>query len=90
VGKNVFNTSYETLPINVTVRDAPGNYGLYIFNSAGEHIKTLDEKTLTGPYANSYNWDGTNKYGAHCASGIYIIYLVEPLKTVKARVVLIH
>jgi hypothetical protein len=68
----------------------PGLLELRIFNSVGEHIKTLISTQLTGPYSYNVTWDGTNKYGAKCASGIYVIYLTEPTRRLIARVVVIH
>jgi hypothetical protein len=38
----------------------------------------------------SYSWDGTNKYGAPCASGVYIFYLTGPFGVKTARVALIR
>lgn len=61
-----------------------------LYNSAGEHIKTLDEKMLTGSFQASYKWDGTNKYGDSCASGVYIFYLVEPFHKRVKRVLLVR
>jgi len=68
----------------------PGPYRLWIYNSAGEHIRTLDDLPLTGPIDRYYNWDGKNKYGEDCASGIYIIFLVETYDRKARRVILIR
>ena len=67
-----------------------GNYSLWIYNSAGEHIKTLDNRELTQPIRSSYSWEGTNKYGDKCASGVYVIYLALPYERRLARVLLIR
>jgi hypothetical protein len=63
---------------------------LRLYNSAGEHIKTLDERMLNGSFQASYSWDGTNKYGDSCASGVYIFYLVEPFHKRLKRVLLVR
>jgi hypothetical protein len=89
ISKNVFFPS-SPVSIYVSTQDYPGIYGLNIFNSAGENIKNLDSRTIGGPYQQSYNWDGRNKFGNPCASGVYIIILVTPFHVHKARVVLIH
>ncbi len=60
-----------------------------IYNPAGEHIKTLDERYLEAPIDVSYHWDGKNKFGNPCASGVYIFYLAEPFAVNIKRVVLI-
>lgn len=62
-----------------------------VYNSAGEHIVTLDEKELSGPLPTTvYAWKGINKYGDKCATGVYVIYLMEPVKRRLARVVLVN
>jgi flagellar hook assembly protein FlgD len=63
---------------------------LRIYNSAGEHIQTLDSQDLNGPYQRSYSWDGTNKHGDSCASGVYVIYLIKPYGRQLARVLLVR
>ncbi len=85
VSKNVFVPSN---PVSIFVEYSlyPGFYELRIYNSAGEHIKTLDSRFLEGPVSQSYLWDGTNKYGDSCASGVYLINLVEPFGTKTKRV----
>ncbi len=90
IGENLYRSSGPDLPIHLSVKEYPGKVGLYIFNSAGEHVRTLIETNITGPYENTFGWDGKNKYGAKCASGIYVIYALEPARTLKGRVVLIR
>jgi flagellar hook assembly protein FlgD len=68
----------------------PGEYGLRIYNSAGEHIKTLDDQQLTAPVSQWYSWDGKNKYGNPCASGVYIFYLVEPYSVKTKKILLVR
>ncbi len=64
---------------------------LKIYNSVGEHIKTLFDETLTQPLPPTIiNWDGTNKFGQKVASGVYIIYLIKPLGRATGRLVVIH
>jgi flagellar hook assembly protein FlgD len=68
----------------------PGAFSLWIYNSAGEHVKTLADSTLTAPLHRSYSWDGTNKEGDPCASGIYIFYLSEPLENKTKKILLVR
>jgi len=63
---------------------------LRIYNSAGEYIQTLEETYLTMPLSKSYTWDGTNMKGDKCSTGVYIVYLIEPLQRLLGRVVLIN
>ncbi len=89
VSGNAFSPSQEPVSIYVSYCKYPGNYSLRIYNSAGEHIKTLDEKHLEAPIEASYLWDGKNKFGASCANGVYILYLVEPYNRQIKRVLLL-
>lgn len=61
-----------------------------IFNSAGEHIKTLDDQYVDGPVVRSYTWDGTNTYGDKVASGVYVFYLTEPYTHQVKRILLVR
>ncbi len=88
VSKNVFSPS-SPVSVFVEYNIFPGSYELRIYNSAGEYIKTLDSRQLTTPVLQSYQWDGTNRYGAPCASGVYVFYLIEPASTKVKRIVLI-
>lgn len=89
VSKNLFVSS-DSVSIFVDYTKIPGDYGLYIYNSAGEHIKTLDSQHLTAPISQSYHWDGTNKNGNTCASGVYILYLIEPFDRKIKKVLFLH
>lgn len=90
IGENLYRSSGPDLPIHLSVKEYPGKLGLYVYNSAGEHIRTILETTITGPYENTLGWDGRNKFGAKCAAGVYVIYAVEPARTLLGRVILIH
>jgi hypothetical protein len=68
----------------------PGNCSVEIYNSAGEHIRTLANATNLPAGSFQVTWDGKNKYGAEVASGVYIIHMVEPLGLHQARVAVIR
>lgn len=89
VSKNVFTHS-DPVSIFVMYTPYPGYYQLTVYNSVGEHIKTLDALTMNGPVSFSYLWDGTNKNGEECASGVYLLDLIEPNSRKLKRVLLIH
>jgi hypothetical protein len=74
----------------VDINDAPGHFDLTIYNSAGENITVLGSEHVDGNFSKTYSWDGKNKYGNVCASGIYVVYLTEPLKRLLGRVVFIR
>jgi hypothetical protein len=90
VNKNFFNPAQGAVSIEVDYSQYPGPYSLMIYNTAGEHIRTLDSKQLSSPVSQWYYWDGTNKYNAHCASGEYILYLIEPFGRKIKRVILVR
>ena len=50
-----------------------GAVKLYIYNVAGELVRTIDEGTKTGGFYYYVEWDGKNKDGASCASGVYFL-----------------
>jgi flagellar hook assembly protein FlgD len=64
---------------------------LKIYNSAGEHIKTLFTQQLSAPLPLTVvTWDGKNKYGEQVASGVYIVYLIKPYGRLLARLALVR
>jgi hypothetical protein len=89
VSKNVFTPS-DPVSIFVDYTAYPGEYDLWVYNTAGEHIKTLASRVLSAPVSESYQWDGTNKYGERCASGVYMLFLVEPFDRKIKKVLLVH
>ena len=90
VNQNLFNSSNGSVSIYVAYNSYPGDYRLWIYNSAGELIKKMDTQQLSAPISKSYLWDGTNTLGNKCASGVYILYLIEPFSRKTKRVLLIH
>jgi flagellar hook assembly protein FlgD len=92
ISKNVFNVTRDgTVSIVIGTGEYPGEMALRIYNSAGEHIKTLFDQTLTQPLSPTIvNWDGKNKFGQAVASGVYIVYLQKPYGRLLARLVVIH
>jgi flagellar hook assembly protein FlgD len=89
VSKNIFTPS-SPVSISVSINAYYGVFSIKIYNSAGEHIQTIVEKDLTGPEVNTYSWDGKNKGGYQCASGVYVIYMIGSYERKMARVVLIN
>ena len=90
VSANLFRPAQGPVSIDVDSCAYPGPYSLKIYNSAGEHVLTLDDQTLDRPLSASYSWDGKNKHGDPCASGVYVLYLVEPFQVKTARVLLVR
>ncbi len=91
VCKNVINTGIGEKACITIGTQFPGQTSLKIYNSAGEHIKTLFDQDLNWPLPKTtYMWDGTNKFGDKVASGIYVIYFIEFYQRHVARLVVIH
>lgn len=90
VSKNGFDPSQGPVSLYVAYCGGTGgSFQLNIYNTAGEYIRTLDQRSLTGSFYASYLWDGKNRYGAVCASGVYIFRLVTPFKVIIKRVLLV-
>jgi hypothetical protein len=92
VNKNVFNPPTDgSVSIYVGYSSYPGPYSLSVYNTAGEAITQLDpSQTITNVVMKSYFWDGKNKYGQPCSSGVYLLYLVEPFDKKLKRLILLR
>ena len=88
--RNVFHPADGPMSITVRYSVFPGDYSLKIFNSAGEHVLTIDAQSLSAQLIENYQWNGKNKYNEDCASGVYIFYLTEPFSRKFKRVLLIR
>ena len=78
-------------PVSIYVSyQEPGVYGLKIYNSAGEFIDDLDPGTNPTGLSHSFSWDGSNYLKQKCASGIYIIYYLQPRKVSEAKILLLR
>ncbi len=98
VNQNVFVPSPSApLSIYVGYNYYPGSYSLKIYNTAGEFIRDLGKDAnppspnyLKGPIMQPYYWDGTNYANNKCASGVYILYLIEPFDRKIKKVLLVQ
>ncbi len=91
VNQNVYNSSQGSVSITVGYSQTSGPLKLVIYNSAGEHIVTLIDTYLSQPYPpTTVSWNGRNKYNDPCASGVYILYLIEPFDRKLKRILLIR
>ena len=90
VSQNLFNPASGAVSLFVEYNHYPGEYSLRVFNSAGELIKNLDSHYMNGPVDQPYRWDGTNNAGDKCASGVYILYLIEPFDRSLKRILLVR
>lgn len=73
VSKNMFTPGTDTVDIQVTSGNFPNSLSLQIYNSAGELVRILGQADTTGPFTQTYTWDGKNVNGQNVGSGIYLI-----------------
>jgi hypothetical protein len=95
VSKNLFVPSQGAVSMYVAYCSYPGPYSLKVYNTAGEFIRDLsadyhDPTYLNNPIMHPYFWNGTNYGNNPCASGIYILYLVEPFDRKIKSLVLVR
>ena len=89
ISKNVITSGSGPVSIYVSYPIA-GQHALKIYNSAGEFIVDLGARNPSDGTSHSYLWNGQNYLNQNCASGVYIIYEVEPAKVREAKVVLLR
>ncbi len=53
--------------------DSNADIEFYIYNIAGELVRTINEETRDGGYIYFAGWDGRNDGGEKCASGVYLL-----------------
>jgi hypothetical protein len=93
VAQNLFNPSSQgPVSIYVGYSEAGSPFSLRIYNSAGEFIRDLSkEKNIYNtPLDSPFYWDGKNWGGNLCASGVYVLYLIEPYDRKFKRLILLH
>jgi hypothetical protein len=90
ISKNVITSPASPVSIYVSYQ-IPGNYGMKIYNSAGEFIVDLAHSNYDPTQlSHSFSWDGTNYLGQKCASGIYLIYYLQPRQVSEAKILLLR
>jgi len=88
VDKNLFHPGAGAA-VSITLNSPQsGPFDLRVYNSAGEHVKTLLEGNLNQPVT-TITWDGTNKNGENCADGVYLFWLHEPYAAKVKKVALV-
>jgi hypothetical protein len=88
---NIFQPSQETAGMALQVHvNEPGRYLLCIYNSAGEMVKTLRNKDVSGTWTETVAWDGTNDQGSRVASGVYLIRLTTSTTVHTARLAVVR
>lgn len=88
LGQNYPNPFNNQTKIRFSVPFA-SEVNLMIFNSVGQHVKTLfNSKLNAGVY--TVAWDGKNKIGQDSSSGIYFINLFSGNQNKKVKAVLLR
>ena len=67
----------------------PGPYAVKIYNSAGEFIRTLRDNKTQATGTDMVYWDGKNFLGDTVTSGIYIIYVTEPIMVHETKILVL-
>ncbi len=73
VSKNMFNPGTDSVDIQVTSVNFPNTLSVRVYNTAGELVRILAQADITGPFTQTYTWDGTNVGGQKVGSGVYLI-----------------
>jgi hypothetical protein len=90
ISKNSYRWTDPT-PLRFTVcLYRVGRFGLQVFNSAGEKIKTLGNWNVQYPTSVTVDWDGRNERHEHVSSGVYVIYFREPDQARTAKVLVVR
>jgi len=89
ISKNVISPTSGPVSIYSSYSDS-GRHEMKIYNSAGEFIVDLGAGTPPGGVFHSYQWNGKNLLGQDCASGLYIIYDLEPSRIREAKIILLR
>ena len=90
VSENILRPSQGDARIHVEDCGYPGACSLVIYNSAGEHIRTFESRQIGISFAADYSWDGKDKYGDPCSSGVYIIRMTIPSGVQTKRIILLR
>ena len=91
LNKNSFNPKSDPVPLKLRADICTsGHCSLMVYNTAGEHIKTINDTPRQSSGSYQFSWDGKNKHGDDVASGIYVIRLIEPLGVHQSRIVIVR
>jgi hypothetical protein len=72
------------------IQCAAGHFSVMVYNSAGEHIRTLVDDSYRSLGTYEVEWDGKNMNGFYVASGVYLVCFTEPKEVHKAKVLVIR
>jgi hypothetical protein len=91
IDRNVYHPSQGSVSITLGTHDSGGALTLDVYNTAGEHIINLLNTILVKSFPTTIiPWNGRNKFGDLCASGVYIFCLTEPFDRKLKKVVLVR
>ena len=91
---NLLSQASGPVSIHEVIAEYPGRFSLRVYNTAGELVKVLDDNTNTQSLSTGVldawvSWDGTNTHGDKVASGVYVIELTGPFRTMSARIAVV-
>ena len=90
VSKNMFTPGAETVDIQVSTVNYPNALSLRVYNSAGELVRILGQTDTTGPFTQTYTWDGKNVNGEKVGSGVYLIFFKADQIVHTARILAVQ
>jgi flagellar hook assembly protein FlgD len=90
VSKNMFTPGVDSVDIQVTAVNYPNTISVRIFNTAGELVRILSRDDISGPFTQTYTWDGKNVNGEKVGSGVYLILFQGSQFLKTARVIAVQ
>lgn len=90
VSKNMFTPGVDTVDIQVTAVNYPNTVSVRVYNSAGELVRILSRDDISGPFTQTYTWDGKNVNGEKVGSGVYLILFQGNQFLKTARVIAVQ
>lgn len=90
ISRNAFDPAGGPVSIHTTFFHGLGPYHLRIYNSAGELVRVLVDEKVDGFVDRYFLWDGKNMFAEECASGVYVVQWISPMKAVTRKIVLMR
>ena len=90
VSKNMFTPGVDSVDIQVTAVNYPNSISVRVYNSAGELVRILSRDDISGPFTQTYTWDGMNVNGEKVGSGVYLILFQGNQFLKTARVIAVQ
>lgn len=90
MNRNALNSSAGQIVTISLYLPNGGETRVTIYNSAGELVKLLSDKTYPTGSVDYFYWDGRNDFGELVASGIYLIHVNNRFFIHTARIAVLR